>query len=154
MKEDGVMSDRDAAELSNILATEAPILKEAEDQQNQTLHANYKAVNIDAKVETMDYLIDQQKQNLNMTLKKFPKLFSGGLGILDIEQVHLELKLGATPFHSRVYPVPNAYEKVTRKESDRFCDIGVFEEPNDSECASPTFIQPKKTGGIRVLTDF
>ena len=31
MKEDGHMSDRDAAELSYILANEAPILKEAED---------------------------------------------------------------------------------------------------------------------------
>jgi len=31
MKEDGLMSDRDAAELSYIWANETPILKEAED---------------------------------------------------------------------------------------------------------------------------
>ena len=58
MKEDGLMSDSDAAELSNILATEAPILKEAEDRQTQIIDANYKAVDIDSKVETMDYLND------------------------------------------------------------------------------------------------
>ena len=67
-----------------ILATEAPTLNKAEDRQNWILDANYKAVNIDAKVEVMDYLNDQQKQSLNKTLKKFPKLFSGGLGTLDI----------------------------------------------------------------------
>ena len=37
MKEDGLMYNRDAAELSYILATEAPILKEAEDRQNRIL---------------------------------------------------------------------------------------------------------------------
>ena len=59
MKKDGHMSDRDAAELSYILANEAPILKEAEDRQKRILDANYKAVDIDAKVEAMDYLNDQ-----------------------------------------------------------------------------------------------
>ena len=54
MKEDGLMSDRDAAELIYIFATEAPILKEAEDCQNRILDANYKSVDIDAKVEARD----------------------------------------------------------------------------------------------------
>ena len=149
------MSDLDAAKLSYILATEAQILKEVEDHQNRILDANYKAVDIDAKVEAMNYLNDQQKQSLNKTLKKFPKLLSGGLGTLDIEPVYLELKMGAAkPFHSRANPVPNADGKVTRKKSDRFCDIGVFEEANDSEWASPTFIQPKETDDVRVLAYF
>ena len=51
------MSDQGAAELNYILATEAPILKEAKGhQQNRILEANYKAVNVDAKVEAMDHL--------------------------------------------------------------------------------------------------
>jgi hypothetical protein len=33
-------------------------------------------------------------------------------------------------------------------------DIGVLTKCNDSEWAAPTFIQPKKTGDVRVLTDF
>ena len=66
------------------------ILKEVEDRQNKILDANYNVVDIDAKVAAMDYLNDQQKQRLNRMLKKFPKLFSGGLETLDIEPVHLE----------------------------------------------------------------
>ena len=120
--------------------------------QNKIIYTDYKAVDIDAKVAAMDYLNDQQKQSLNETLKKFPKLVLGGLGTLDIVPVHLELKPGAIPFHSRAYPIPKAYEKVTRKESDRFCDIiRVFKEVNDQEWTSPTFIKPKKTGDVRVL---
>jgi hypothetical protein len=34
------------------------------------------------------------------------------------------------------------------------CDIGVLANCIDSEWAAPTFIQPKKTGDVRVLTDF
>ena len=102
----------------------------------------------------MDYLNDKQKQGLARTLEKFPKLFSGGLGTLDIEPVHIELKPGAVPFHAKAYPIPKAYEKATRTESKRFCNIGVFKEANESRWAAPTFIQPKKTGDIRVLTGF
>ena len=74
----------------------------------------------------MDYLNDKQKKGLARTLEKLPKLFSGGLGILDIEPVHIELKPGAVPFHAKAYPVPKAYEKATKTESRRSCDIGVF----------------------------
>ena len=34
------------------------------------------------------------------------------------------------------------------------CDIGVLTKCNDSEWAAPTFIQPKKTGDVRVLNGF
>ena len=36
----------------------------------------------------------------------------------------------------------------------RLTDIGVFNTKYDSEWAAPTFIQPKKTGDVRILTDF
>ena len=36
----------------------------------------------------------------------------------------------------------------------RLTDIGVFKKAHDSEWAAPTFIQPKKTGDVRILTDF
>ena len=103
------------------MATEALILKEAEDCQKKIIYANFKAVGINAKVAVMGNLNDKQKQSLNETLKKFPKLKSEGLGTVDIEPVHLELKPGATPFHSRAYPVPKAYEILIRKVSNQFC---------------------------------
>jgi hypothetical protein len=34
------------------------------------------------------------------------------------------------------------------------CNIGVVAKCNDSKWAAPTFIQPKKTGDVRGLTDF
>ncbi|MGL5934057.1 MAG: reverse transcriptase family protein, partial [Cetobacterium sp.] len=43
---------------------------------------------------------------------------------------------------------------MTKKEIDRFCDIVIMERNHNSDWAAPTFIQPKKTGDIRVLTDF
>ena len=36
----------------------------------------------------------------------------------------------------------------------RLCNIGVLAKCNDSEWAAPKFIQPKKTGDVRLLTDF
>jgi hypothetical protein len=36
----------------------------------------------------------------------------------------------------------------------RLTDIDVFNRRSDSEWAAPTFIQDKKTGDMRILTDF
>jgi hypothetical protein len=46
-----------------------------------------------------------EKQILSKTLKKFPTLFGGGLGILNIKPVRLELIEGAKPYHARPFPV-------------------------------------------------
>ena len=146
--------DQDEDEIAYVLATEAPILKQAEERQNRILDANYTAIDLDEKVNAMSELSAHQKEQLIKTLKKFPELFSGGLGTIDIEPIHLEIEEGARPKHSKPYPVPKAYEKVTKKECTRFCDIGVLEEANHSQWAAPSFVQPKKTGDVRVLTDF
>jgi hypothetical protein len=37
---------------------------------------------------------------------------------------------------------------------ERLTDIDVFNRSSDSEWAAPTFIQAKKTGNVRILTDF
>ena len=90
----------------------------------------------------MDELSAHQKDQLTKTLKKFPALFSGGLGTIDIEPIHLEIKEGSRLKHSKAYPVPKAYEKVTKKKCTRFCDIRVLEEANHSQWAAPSFVQP------------
>ena len=66
----------------------------------------------------------------------------------------MEIEEGARPKHSKPYPVPKAYEKVTKKECMIFCDIGVLKEANHSQWAAPSFVQPKKIGDVRVLTNF
>jgi len=94
-----------------------------------------------------------------MTLKKrhiknFPELFSVGLGLLKVKPVHHELCPGAKPYHAKPFCVPVALEATTRKEVNRLTSIGIFHHSYDSEWAAPTFIQPKKTGDVCILTDF
>jgi hypothetical protein len=47
-----------------------------------------------------------KKQVLGETLKKFLTLFGGGLVMLNIKPVKLELIDGAKPYHARPFPVP------------------------------------------------
>jgi hypothetical protein len=54
---------------------------------------------------------------LGNTLKKFPTLFGGGLGMLNIKPVKLELIDGAKPYHARPFPVPQSLEATTKTEN-------------------------------------
>jgi hypothetical protein len=89
-----------------------------------------------------------EKQILGQTLKKFPTLFGGGLGMLNIKPVKLELIDGAKPYHARPFPVPQSLEATAKTEMKRLTDIDVFNRSSDSEWAAPTFIQAKKTGDV------
>jgi hypothetical protein len=75
-------------------------------------------------------------------------LFGGGLRILKIRPILLELEPGVKPCHAKPYPVPKAYEGTTKREIQSFCDIGILKRDHDSEWAAATFIQPKKTGDV------
>jgi hypothetical protein len=69
---------------------------------------------------------------LGKTLKKFPTLFRGGLGMLNIKPERLELIHGAKPYHARPFPVPLSLEVTTKKEVKRLTDIDVFNRSSDS----------------------
>jgi hypothetical protein len=104
------------------------------------------------------HLSNEQQAKLICLLQKYPKLFRGGLlGVLNVPPVHLELRplnKDEKPYHARFFSITKCYEDTTKKEIKRLCDIGVLAKCNDSEWAAPTFIQPKKTGDVRVLNDF
>jgi hypothetical protein len=103
------------------------------------------------------HLRTEQQEKLVCSLRKYPKLFRGGLGVLNVPPVHLEfrpLNRDEKPYHARPFPALECYEDTTKREIQRICSIGVLLKCNDSEWAAPTFIQPKKTGDVRVLTDF
>jgi hypothetical protein len=85
-----------------------------------------------------------EKQILGQTLKKFPTLFWGGLGMLNIKPVRLELIDGQKPYHSIPFPVPQSLEATTKTEMKRLTDIDVFNRSSDSEWAAPTFFKPKR----------
>ena len=136
------------------LSQESTVLQRAEERQSRILDANYSKVEMNEYVETLDHLDSNEKKELLATLNQYPTLFGGGLGALKIEPIHLELKGEARPYHSKPFPVPRAYLETTKKEIERFQKLGIWERVNDSSWTAPTFIQPKKTGDVRVLTDF
>ena len=63
---------------------------------------------------------------MKQTLKKFPTLFSGGLGLLDIQPMSIELQKDAKPFNGRYYSTPKAFEAPFKKEINRMCETQVL----------------------------
>ena len=115
-------------------------------------------VDVDALVVELDIDNSNRKQ-LRATFRKFKKgLFGGGLSKLtNCESPHIKLKPGVVPYKGRYYNLPKAYEYIAKKEIQRMVDIGVLKElpwHDDSPWASPSFGIPKKTGDIRIITDF
>jgi hypothetical protein len=53
---------------------------------------------------------------MGQTLKKFPTLFGGGLRMLNIKPVRLELIDWAKPYHARPFPVPQSLEETKKKK--------------------------------------
>jgi hypothetical protein len=105
-------------------------------------------------VQELAHLTKDEKQVLGETLKKFPTLFGGGLEMLNIKPVRLELVDGAKPYHAISFPIPQSLEATTKKEAKRLKDIDVIKRSSDSEWATSTFIQAKKTVDVRILTYF
>jgi transposase InsO family protein len=136
------------------LSQESTVLQRAEERQSRILDANYSKVEMTEYVNSLDHLDPSEKNELLNTLNQYPTLFGGGLGALQIEPIHLELKGDARPYHAKPFAVPHAYLETTKKEIERFVRLGIWERVSDSAWTAPTFIQPKKTGDIRVLTDF
>jgi hypothetical protein len=97
-------------------ANEPDILQEAEKRQNRILDADYHKVEVDPFVQELAHMTEDEKQTLDKTLKKFTALFGGGLGMLNIKPVKLELIDGAKPYHARPFPVPQSLEVTIKTE--------------------------------------
>jgi hypothetical protein len=97
MKNLGELQDRKTCEMIYNLHTDSPILKEHEERQAAIIDANYSKVDIDIMVDELN-IEESSKRKLELTLKKFPTLFGGGLGQLNIPPVSIELKKDAKPF--------------------------------------------------------
>jgi len=142
------------AQLTYERIIEAPAVHAAEDRQERILDADYAAKDLDEVTSNLTRISREEQSKLAILLKRTPQLFSGGLGRLHIPPVTLELLPGARPYHARAFPIPQAYELATKQEIQRLTDLGVFKRCYDCEWAAPTFIHPKTTGGVGVLTDF
>jgi hypothetical protein len=149
----GEYQSKDMLYLAYSMAVNDTVM-EAELRQSRILDADYSKADITESVRTLSHLSNREQDLLIELLEQYPVLFGGGLGKLDIPPVDLELKPGAKPYHARAFPVPQSLERTTRKEIDRLESINVLEKNTDSEWAVPMFVQPKKTGDVRILTDF
>ena len=154
MKDYGTLSSRETATDLYEFSIESAIIKQAEQRHKEILDADYSPVNIEKYVDSIPQLTPEEKKKLIAVLIEHQQAFKGGLGKTKIKPIHLELKPGAQPYHTKAFPIPKAYEKTTRKESRRFESEGIWYHNSDTEWAAPSFIQPKKTGDVRVLTDF
>ena len=105
-------------------------------------------------VNECKHLNNGEREQLLTLLQKYRNLFDGKLGKWTREEYNIELKEDATPYHSRSYPIPKAYEKTLRLEVERLVKAGVLKKVNRSEWAAPTFIIPKKDGSVRFISDF
>ena len=82
---------------------EPNVLREAKDRQTRILATNYDQTNLSEFVKSLDHLNDVERQNLLCIFERYPTLFQGGLGKLDIPPIHLEVQPGQVPHHARLY---------------------------------------------------
>jgi hypothetical protein len=95
-------------------------------------------------VQELTHLTEDEKQVLGKTLKKFPTLFGGGLGMLNIKPVGLELIDVAKPYHARPFPVPLSLEATTKREVKRLTDIMFSTEVHILSGQHPPLFKPKR----------
>jgi hypothetical protein len=154
LKTRNTLSDDEILHMLYNAANEPEILQDAEKRQNHILDADYRKVEVYPFVQELEHLTGDEKHTLGKTLKKFLTLFGGGLGMLNIKPVKLELIDGAKPYTARPFPVPQSLEETTQTEMKRLTYIHVFNRSLDYEWAAPTFIQAKKTVDVHILTYF
>ena len=78
-------------------------------------------------VEGLD-IAKATKNKLKTTLKKYPILFGGDLGTLDMKPVEIELKEDAKPYAVRFYNIPKAQEKMAKTEVCCLCTVDILEK--------------------------
>jgi hypothetical protein len=103
LKTRNTLSDDEIWHMLYNAANEPDILQEAEKRHNHILDSDYRKVEVDPFVQELRHLTEDEKQVLGKTLKKFPTLSGGGLGMLNIKPVKLELIDGAKPYHERPF---------------------------------------------------
>lgn len=157
MKTRGALMEREYCKMLYAMHTDTPLLKEMEERQSRLLDCDYSKVDIKKMVDEL-YISRDSKRRLRATLEKFPELFGGGLGKLKgVKPVHITLTPGAKAYASSYYNIPKSMEQAAKTEVNRMCKIDVLERLHwydDSPWAAPTFGVPKKTGNIRIVTDF
>ena len=123
----GVLQDKETYSMVYEIHIMHPILQQERERQSKILDTNYSKVNIDDMVEELDIKQDT-KQKLSKTLKKFTKLFGGGLSKVDMKPINLEFKERNKLYATTYCNIPNMYKKPMRKEVDQMVDNNIIEQ--------------------------
>jgi hypothetical protein len=84
LKERGQLQDKELLNyLYSMSVDTSKILLEAEERQSRILDANYDRVDPDEFVRGLNHLSVKEQEELSVTLKKYPILFGGGLGVVE-----------------------------------------------------------------------
>jgi hypothetical protein len=130
--------------------------KAAQEESNLTVikPAEYQVVNIADVSESQKHLTLSKRNKLRTLLEKYQPLFMGKKGTYNGPPIQLELLPDSKPFYGKPFPIPHAYQQVTKDEINWLESIGILRKVSSSDWAAPTFITPKKNQTIRVITDF
>jgi hypothetical protein len=85
---------------------------------------------------------------------KFEHIVDGTLGDWNTDPVTFKLKEGATPFQLPPFSESKIHQDTLKKEIQRMYDLRVIKPQVPSAYQSPSFIIPKKTGAVRVVSEF
>jgi len=118
------------------------------------LDAKYEKADIEKIYQEQAELELDQRAQLAVLLCKCKALFDGQLGRWHGQEVKLELKEGAKPYHVRAYNIPQCHMQTLKAKVERLIKIGVLKKVNHPELAAQTFMIPKKDGSVRFISDF
>jgi len=82
------------------------VMDEAVSRVKRILDAKYKKADLKTVCQSQTELTVEEKSQLEALLRKYELLFNGQLGRWQGQEVKLELKEGAKPYHSRAYNIP------------------------------------------------
>lgn len=155
---DGVsipFKDSDARhESESFHVADSPHVDEAVERLKRILEAKYEAADLDEIADNATHITPEERDMLRAVLYKHKTLFDGTLGQWKGEDLKIELKPDAKPYHARAFPIPKIHTEVLKTEVERLCGLGVLKKVNRSEWAAPTFIVPKKDKSVRFISDF
>ena len=126
------------------MTMEATVLKEVEQWQNKILDANYEATDVNALCRDMSHLKPIEQQKLAELLNKYPRLFKGGLGTLNVPPVKIEIR-PLTQSENRTMREPfRSHTATKRQHAKRWNNLKRSEyssvQMTVAEWAAPTFV--------------
>ena len=144
-----------ALKQNTCLAQEPVSTRNATERFIEILDAKYDKADLPAIVkDNCSHLQSSHREKLLSLLLIYEMLFDGTLGDWNQASVSIELKEGAKPYHGRPYPIAQIHKATLMKEINRLVSIVVMKRQSSSQCASPTFIIPKKDMTVWTISDF